>query len=61
MVAVVQTSLSALLNDAAVLEEVRRRARCLSRAPNPHALRVRMRDTAKALDSSDRTEAQFPL
>lgn len=52
MVAVVQTSLSALLNDAAVLEEVRRRARCLSRAPNPHALRVRTRDTAKALDSS---------
>ena len=52
MVAVVQTSLSALLNDAAALEEVRRRARCLSRAPNPHALRVRTRDTAKALDSS---------
>ena len=37
MVIVVQTSLSALLNDATALEEVRRRALFSSRSPNPGA------------------------
>ena len=51
MVAVVQTSLSALLNDATALEEVGGRTLFSSRAPNPGA-RVRLRDTARALEST---------
>jgi hypothetical protein len=67
MVAVVQTSLSALLNDATALEEVGGRALFSSRAPNPGA-RVRSRDTARALDSTpiefrrnSRSDLRLPL